>query len=441
MEARSSQAKAGNSGRATIMARLPHEYGRRVLICCVAVFLLGLLVRLAFLKLRPIGADEPVGIAISLATTGRYADAYGPGTGPTAHAAPLHPLLLSVLFKVLGTGTHGMLALGILASIESSLAFALLPALAAASRLRLACGALAGVGGAVLPVNFWNQTNGSFEAPLTAVMLVFLCLLLCRIWAAESFTTLEGMAFGLAVGVGCLTSPVLIPVVAAWSVTTAVRFRLRLRRVLTFLAVSALCCLALLSPWAIRNYRTLGALIWTRSNLGLELQISNNDLMTASLERNLRMPEYKLFHPYSGAAERAKVKALGEVAYQDAKRREALAWIGSHKQRFVALTAERFRLFWFPPMQRPWQTVFEAALTIVALSGLALMSRERCASAWIFAGAMAMYPAVYYVIQASPRYRLPLESVLFLLGAKTVIFLVTTVHRKNAESAPRNAGL
>src|ERR1035437_4154379 len=83
-------------------------------------FVAGLLVRLAAvlpdrqttLPERP----EPVQIALSLMTTGRYADAYGAGSGPTAHCAPLHPVLLSILFRVFGTGARGALAIRIFGS-------------------------------------------------------------------------------------------------------------------------------------------------------------------------------------------------------------------------------------------------------------------------------------------------------------------------------------
>lgn len=393
---------------------------------CVSVFVLAMLVRLGLILPRSreqLTRAEPVNIAVSLVTTGKYADAYGPGVGPTAHSAPLHPLLLSVAFRIFGTGAHGELAMSVLGSIAASVAFALLPALAVASGFGLFSGALAGVAGALLPINFWCQTSGAFDAPFTAAMLVLLSLLLCRIWAVASFRTHEAVVFGLAAGVGCLLNPVLIPVLAAWSIASVVRYRQHLRRVLVFLAVSTLCFLVVLAPWAIRNYRALGALIWTRSNFGLELQVSNNDLLTADLERNVRLPAFGLLHPFLNIGERAKVRAVGEVAYQRSKRQEAFAWIASHKGLFLWRSAERFRLFWFPRMSRVWQSAFEIALTIAGLGGLLLLFWEQCAFAWIFGAAAAAYPAVYYVIQVSPRYRFPLECILFLLAARMAGFM------------------
>jgi hypothetical protein len=400
------------------------QIDKTALAWCAAIFLLGFFFRTAFVTLRPaIGTDEPVNIAISLATTGRYADAYGPGVGPTAHTAPLHPLMLSVLFRIFGTGPGGVRAMSVLASVESSLAFALLPVLSIASGLGLRCGALAGVGGAITPVNFWNQTNGSFEAPLTAVFLVMLCILFCRVWEARSLTLRESILFGIVAGAACLTSPAIIPVLIVWAILSAVRFRQHFRWVAIFAGIGAALAIVMLSPWAVRNYRSLGTLIWTRSNFGLELQVSNNDLMTADLERNVVMPEFALFHPHNGARERARVKAMGEVRYGNAKLREALAWIAFHPSRFASLTAQRFALFWAPRMLRPWQTLFEAALSFAALAGLLFLFFEGSSSAWVFAAAITAYPPVYYLIQSAPRYRLPLEGILFLMAARALVWL------------------
>jgi hypothetical protein len=393
---------------------------RQVVTYGIVVFLVGLLLRLALVLPNhraavPGGVAEPVEVALSLMTTGRYADAYGAGSGPTAHCAPLYPVLLSFLFRIFGTGARGAVAINVFGSAGAALAFALLPALAVASGLSLSSGVLAGMAGALLPVNFFSQTSGLFEAPLTAVALVALCLLVCRVWATARFTTWEGIVFGIVAGFACLLSPALIQVLVAWSLVSSVRYRPQLRRVLVFLSIAAVSVLTVLAPWAIRNYKELGALIWTRSNFGLELEVSNNDVMTADFEVNAA--KVVTMHPLTSESERAKVRSVGEVAYHRSKERQALAWITSHKRRFLLLTAERFRLFWLPNMKRWWQSVFEAALTVMGLCGLALLFGRKDRCAWAVTAVLAAYPAVYYVVQASPRYRFPVEPILFLLAA------------------------
>jgi hypothetical protein len=54
--------------------------------------------------------SEVVRVATSLAQHGTFADAFGPGTGPTAHVSPAYPILLSLIFRAFGTGASGELA-------------------------------------------------------------------------------------------------------------------------------------------------------------------------------------------------------------------------------------------------------------------------------------------------------------------------------------------
>jgi hypothetical protein len=58
--------------------------------------------------------------------------------------------------------------------------------------------------GPLMPLNFWDQMSGTWQAPFTAFVVVLLCLLLCRVWAAASFTLPEGVAFGVAAGAAYL---------------------------------------------------------------------------------------------------------------------------------------------------------------------------------------------------------------------------------------------
>jgi hypothetical protein len=229
-------------------------------------------------------------------------------------------------------------------------------------------------------------------------------------------------------------NPVVIPVVAAWFAVCAFRRRLQIRRVALFFGAAAVTAGIITAPWAIRNYFALGSPIWTRSNFGLELHISNNGLTTADLERNLRGPYFRVLHPFLSESERAKVRAIGEVAYQKLKKEQALRWIATHRQQFLALTAERTWLFWFPEMGRRWQWVFEACLTLSALGGLALLFRRKHPFAWFAAAALAAYPVVYYVIQASARYRFPIEPILFLLAAYLAMEIVNRVRRNRRRS-------
>lgn len=384
----------------------------------VAIFCLASIVRLPAVSRYSgeLERPEPVAIALSLATTGRYADAYGPGVGPTAHVAPFLPLLLSVVFRILGTGKTAAIAMSVLGSAAASLAFALLPALALAARLDPAAGILGGLAGALLPFNFWSQTNGSFEAPYTAAAFVFICILFSNALNSPRLTPLRGLAFGFAAALASTSNFSLLPVVFLWLVLLAARHGWRLGRVLPFCAATAFAIVATLSPWAIHNHRALGAWIWTRSNFALELYVSNNDVVTADADLNMTLPAYRPLHPFLSEVEREKVHQQGEVAYNKEKMKIALAWIASHRERFLELTAARFSLFWFPRMHRPWQSAGEALLTVAALGGLIVLFRAGAPFAWTAAALFAGYSPVYYLLHISPRYHMSIEPFLFLLA-------------------------
>ena len=164
------------------------------------IFSVGLIVRVSLILLTLHRADharmdqvEPYLIATSLADKGTYADAFGSGTGPSAHTAPLLPMILLLIIRVVGGGIAGYLARSILAAIVSSAAYALLPALAVRCRLGLSPGVIAGFIGAAVPLNFFNQTAGDFDQPYTMLGLAGLCCLLGSDWARERFPLRGGM--------------------------------------------------------------------------------------------------------------------------------------------------------------------------------------------------------------------------------------------------------
>ena len=84
---------------------------------------------------------------------------------------------------------------------------------------------------------------------------------------------------------------------------------------LRFCGVECLIVAACLAPWAIRNYRVLGAPVFTRSNAGLELRLSNNDLATADEHVNYSNRLYHAYHPLQNPREAVKVRQMGEIEY------------------------------------------------------------------------------------------------------------------------------
>jgi hypothetical protein len=216
-------------------------------------------------------------------------------------------------------------------------------------------------------------------------------------------------------GAGLLLFASFLPIFVSWLALIAVRIR---KGSVGFIAGAALGAMFLLSPWAIRNWITLGSPVLLRSNFGLEMRVSNNDIAKGSMPDNLKTGVFAKYHPIKNEDEARRVMKLGEVEYNRQALRSALDWIGQNPKSFVLLTAHRIYLFWFPKGWVPWQTTPLIFLLLISLDGWYLLASKIGSFAvqlvlilWI------AYPAVYYFLQMDSRYRYPLHwSVLLLAG-------------------------
>ena len=401
---------------------VPH--GRRAaVILCAAVFLLAFAVRLTltYLSRSYLSPEysECVRIAVSLADHGTFAGAYGPGTGPTAHTAPLYPLLLSLVYRAFGTPPTGALAQEVFSCLLASLQYALLPLVALACRMPLSVGASAGILAALFPVNRWVQTRGAFEYSLSALMVALLSLAVLSVWRDQDYRPRRAVLIGLVTGLTLLTAPQVAPVVAVLIFVPYLVFSAaRSSRYSIFVVAQLALVFACLAPWITRNYLVLGAPVWGRSNLGFELYLSNNDKARAEWDDNMASGLFQEIHPSVNLTERARITAVGEVAYNQEKAAAAMQWIAAHKAHFVALTLHRAWHFWFPTMKRPLQSLALALITVAGLLGMVMFVwRRRDYAAWFFLTFWIVFPLPCYLFQQSSRMRYSFEWMMFLLGA------------------------
>lgn len=406
--------------------RLPSATSR-LWVGVFCLFLFGLTVRVSLLSLAPASPNpakmEPINIAISLVHHGTYADPFNGPTGPSAHCLPLHPLLVALIIRMFGLGFAGSRALSYSASAAASLGYALLPVLARNCSLGRSVGIWAGIFGAAAPINFWCQTSGVFEASYTLLAFVVLACVVARNWHGADFTASGGALCGVVAAVSALLNSGTIPILAVWFVCAFLWFRGGRISVLRYFAIAFLIVLIALTPWALRNKHSLGTMIFTRSNFGLELQLSNNPIAHSDEEFNVRNTAWGKLHPYNNPDEREKVRWVGEVAYNRDKLKEAVGWIRANLGRFLQLTLGRIALFWFPRMLRFPQTFIQACIMILAIAGLIRLWKARPDIALLLGSACFAYSLVYVLIEVSPRYRFPIEGYLLLLSS----FFLSTV--------------
>jgi len=398
---------------------------RRVLGRSVALlFGVGFTIRLLLVVAhgpRSVEMVESTRVAVSLLAHGTFANAYGGNGGPTAHLMPLYPILLSVPIALFGTGNAGGIAVSALACATSAFTFALLPVLGRNLRFDARVGVIGGAIGELLPLNFWTQTSGTWEAPVTGLVLVALTTLIGGRFVRRTLSVFpDAMLIGIVAGLGVLLNAAIIPVLFGWMLVALRVFHSSMGTLARFaLTVASIVALALM-PWVTRNYRVFGHFVPTRTNLGLEVQVSNNDFAVADGERNMRIPS-AFRHPAADSVEAARVRAVGELQYNRDKMAVATQWITTHRAKFARLTVTRFLLFWFPRMLRLWQSALQGLVTVAGLAALVLLIRRGDPAALVLGSVFAAYPLIYLVVQIMPRYRYPVEPLLALLAAWLVV--------------------
>lgn len=320
----------------------------------VGVLLLaGVAVRLLWMVLVDTLAPyttESHNMAVALATTGRYADAFGPGTGPTAHFAPTTPLISALAYWLFGVTKTATVLLSVQAiafvTLGFFVAYRAFGELGMARPARLV--ALAAV--AVLPLQFSQEVREfrSFEAGIAALLIAWLLLEVLRLDRAVAIGNRALVLIGLGVGATGMINP------AAGLAATGMVGILLLRRVrwtrwpLTVVA-TLLVVAAVTVPWTLYNERNLGVPIMTRSSLGLSLDRIYYDGELTKSRQDAYNDRHWAISPDGSPAARAAYIKLGDVEYNRRLEKRARAWMAAHPDVVRRMRLENLRDFYFPP--------------------------------------------------------------------------------------------
>lgn len=384
------------------------------------LFVTAFLIRLTLMLLlkphiNPVG-NEMQHIIHALATKGEFADPFIVPTGPTAHYTPLYPLLVAPIFRVLGETPLAILIQFTINLVFASMQYALLPWLARCSGLPPAAGFLGGLIGAVIPVNFLSEVKMS--ETLSGLLFIAMTALTCMAWRQGEFPVRQGLWHGVLWGLAWLANPLGVPLWGALVLAAVWHFRSHCQRVLRYAVLTGVAGALVLFPWGLRNQRVMGKFILLRSNLGLELSISNNDHAHASFDQNVAQGSPDR-HPYGSVAEATQMRDLGEVEYHRRKMEDFKAWAREHPARFLLLTVQRVFYFWFPWTTRLGQSVILWAITLLTLVGLWQVRRVWPAGL-IFFASLLVTPGVYYLVQSAVRYRYQIQWIFYLLTGVAV---------------------
>jgi hypothetical protein len=391
----------------------------------ILLFLAGFLsIGLQFHNARFGGGFETFAVARNLAEHGEFANPFDAVTGPSAHLAPLFPLFLAILIKLFRTPQGFATAISLFTMAAHGLHAALLPRISDLFFHDRRPGMWAAIIVTILPViYFFPHSEGIF----CAAGLMLFCLVTDRRLSRGGAG--GAMFTGLFAGLLTLLNPTCLLVCGLWLAYLLWRHRIAFAVRSTVLI--AVAFVVTLTPWTWRNYEEFNAFFFVRDNLGLELCVANNDVAQPGVVRN--MPAgLRLYHPASAPAEAELVRQMGEVEYNRMRMRVALHWIRTHPAHFAVLTLTRFCFFWFPDAEgitpvHGWGIAF---LTISAFTGLALMLRRRRRIAVFLAAVLAIYPALFYLVEVDPRYRTPILWIPLVSAGYLLLSALYAVQRK-----------
>ena len=396
------------------------------------MFLAGLMIRLvasafAYTTLLDPSRDhwefgwETGRVAHSLASGLGFASPW-PGTiGSTATVAPIYPLMLAGIFRVLGSFTAAS-ALAILALNSLFSALTVFPLRRIAAKVFGASTARwAGWTWVLYPFATYFAATRVWETCLTTLLFNMVLLVTYRV--AEEGSTSLWIGYGALCGLTACTSPVTLsalPLLLGW-----IGYRQRWNGMFFKGAMLAIVILILAaSPWFIRNYRAFHRVIPFRDNLWLEFHVGNNgDTSDVYIDAA---------HPAHNPAELQQYRELGEIGYFESKKAEVLQFVRTHPGFFVWVTMRRVLLtwtgYWSFSRQFLANEPFEIPNMALSLTTLVLLIRG-IRRAWNTARIESLplllcllaIPAVYYVTHVDANYRHPVDPEIILLAVYGIV--------------------
>jgi hypothetical protein len=400
------------------------------------VLILGAAVRFAWVFHDGFGVIPSEGFfeAAALATKGEMADAYGPGTGLTAHLSPGMPLLVGTIYRLLGVGTPiAEFALSCLSLAFIYIGFLALDA--AFERLNVApiprIGAIVVL--ALIPLDIFFEMKG-FRHWEGAIAAAGIALYLARSLELDALEGRPGwLDLGLMACAGGVLSLFSLPAALAcygmlgW---LALRKRGWLGLVGTAAASTALF-IAISYPWALRNEAVFGERVWTRSSFGFNFATGYHDkAVSPSDPRKAYMDRLDEVSPFLNPEALANMKAAGgELAWNRLWIARTEQWIGRHPVSALKITARHVWEYYFPPRWMWYPdtgiiAVFEQAIMwIIAFIGLVGMGARISGRDWryLYVAAALFLPVLpYSVVQPIIRYRYPIGALLVFLAADMV---------------------
>jgi 4-amino-4-deoxy-L-arabinose transferase-like glycosyltransferase len=396
---------------------------RFLLSVCLFAFVLRICIMFAATTYRVVNDDtdhfgfgwEMGRVARSLVNGDGFSSPLPLPTGPTAIVGPGYPLLLALVFKVFGIySTASAVAIRIIQCLFSSLT-CLFIYLGGRDSVGESSGKIAALAWSVFPLNIFFTVTKVWETSITAFLVALLFWLMLRLPSSLSITrwTMTGALLGIAALVNTSLVVLIVPfgVSALW--------RNRLRAFLPALA-GAITCLALVSPWIIRNHMQFGKFM-LRSNFPLEFRVGNNELSYGQKVESL--------HPSNTPSINRHWQSIGESRFMAEEQESNARFLGSHLSWFVRDTLNRIVNYWTGGWVRTtidspnsWPMIIATSiLSLAGIFGIVRMYSSHTRAAPMFLGCLLIYPLVYYLTTTQPRFYHAITPLIILSGSYWLI--------------------
>jgi 4-amino-4-deoxy-L-arabinose transferase-like glycosyltransferase len=389
-------------------------------------------------------------IARALATGRGYADPFNGHSGPTAWNPPLYPLLIAGAFRLFGVYTAW--AAWFLYVANSVFSAATAPAV-----YEIAWRSFGGEGGragegrrialwsgwlwALYPAAMQYAVHWIWDMALTAFLFSWVLVLALRIrgvgeaegsgaggaGVGEAYAvgdseigrghTGRWVVWGLLWGLIALCNSALLPFLpfcGVWMVWGARGARLTAG--VRGAVLAGVCCVAVVSPWVVRNWVVFHAFVPMRSNFGAELY-------EATLPSNNGLPWGGTLPLAEADPVFRRYERMGEIAFCKAQGARGWAALRARPGLYAEYTLRRVYFFWIGVPHTDTTGLVEgvrifdySVLSIAGLLGLGLALRRGVPGAWLYFGAFAIVPVTYYFITVQARFRHPLEPLICVLS-------------------------
>ncbi|RLU01163.1 MAG: hypothetical protein D9N14_04255 [Ketobacter sp.] len=390
-------------------------------------FALGLLVcvELAYLTLSGLlgsmGGLEMADIAERIVLGYGFSSPYLPvgEGGPTSVSPPLYVWLMSGLYSLLGVKSewaHGLLQL--LNILFNSVTLVLLYRVCQArlNELTARCFALL----FALHPHILLITGSIWETGLSLMLLSSILWYASLRFSLDSFH--HSVILGLLMGLTALSNPAwtlcypIICLVLVWAgLKQGGQKDFRWHTSLVALLIIFTSYLGVVAPWLVRNYQSTGQLMYVRNMAGPEMFKGNHEYAGGG-----HGVGFHDFWIYKSPSEQEIYREMGETAYDQWMKQQAMERIQSDPGHFAKLVVTRIGMWWSGDVDvlRKWYAVgdtrkflFGVVLTIAgtlttvfALWGT-WMLRQQADRLWLVWVYMYFLPIPYYLIIIGFRYQ------------------------------------